>query len=157
MLSIRLSRTGKRKQPYYRLVIQDKRHDPWSSAIENLGTYNPHTDPPTANLKVERVQYWLSQGAQASETVHNILVNAGVIKGEKAKAVTISKKRQEKINAKKAEAEAQRAEAAKKIEEAEKAEAKQAQETKSAETQTEITPGAKVEKIAVSATTEAKW
>lgn len=130
MLTIRLTRTGKRHKPQYRIVLQEKGRDPWSPAIENLGTYNPHTSPSTIELKEERITHWLSMGAQPSNTVHNMLVNAGIIKeGKKVKAVSISKKRKTKLATKDAEKAEKTAEAktkAKETAEAEKAVAKEA-------------------------------
>ena len=87
MLIIRLSRTGKTKQASYRFVISEKTKDPWGDSLEILGNYNPRTNPATVNLKKERIAYWLGKGAQTSDTVHNILVDHGVIKGEKVKTV----------------------------------------------------------------------
>jgi len=102
MLTIRLSRTGKRHKPQYRVVVQEKGRDPWSPAVEILGNYNPHTSPSTVTLKEDRVQYWLSQGAHPSNTVHNLFVGAGLLKAETVKTVTLSNKRRAKINEKKA-------------------------------------------------------
>ncbi len=69
-----------------------------------MGQYDPTKDPKIVNLKEDRIKYWISVGAQCSETVNNLLVNAGVITGEKKKSVRISKKRQEKMDSKKSEA-----------------------------------------------------
>lgn len=91
MLVIRLSRVGKKKQPTYRLVLQEQHRDPWGTSIEILGNYNPRTEPITLSLKEERVQHWLDRGAQPSPTVHNLLVNAGIIKDKKVRATTHDK------------------------------------------------------------------
>ena len=96
MLSIRLTRMGKKKQPIYRVIVLDKRKDPWGKSLEILGNYNPRTKPSTINLKIERIKYWLSVGAQPSETVHNIFIDQKIIKGQKVRATTISKKRSDK-------------------------------------------------------------
>ena len=120
MLTIRLSRTGKHKAPQYRLVLQEKGRDPWAKAQEILGWYNPTTNPSTYELKEERIKEWISKGAQPSNTVHNLLVNAGVIKSDKKSSITISKKRAGKLEGKKiADAEAKAAKEAKAKEEAE--------------------------------------
>ena len=119
MITIRLSRTGKRHKPQYRIVVQEKHRDPWSPALEVLGTYNPHTSPSTIELKEERIKHWLENGAQPSESVQNMFINAGLMEAEKAKSVTISKKRSAKLEEKKANDKAKSAEAA----EAKKAEA----------------------------------
>ena len=93
MLTIRLSRTGKTKQASYRFVISEKTKDPWGDSLEILGNFNPRTNPATVNLKKERIEYWLSKGAQTSDTVHNILVDHGVLKEPKIK--TVRRKKQE--------------------------------------------------------------
>ncbi|MBU0731508.1 30S ribosomal protein S16 [Patescibacteria group bacterium] len=87
MLVIRLKRIGRKNKPYYRLVVQEKSKAPSSSVVEEIGTFNPHTDPATIDFNKERVEYWISQGAKASATVHNMLVNEGVIKGDKQRVV----------------------------------------------------------------------
>lgn len=126
MLTIRLSRTGKRHAPQYRIVVQEKTQDPWAPAKEIVGKYNPHTQPSTIELKEDRIKEWLAKGAQPSETVHNMLVNAGIIKADKAPAVSITKKRAAKIAEKKAEEEEKVAAEKAAAEEAAKAEAEAA-------------------------------
>lgn len=142
MLTIRLSRTGKHKAPQYRVVLQEKGRDPWARANEILGWYNPTTNPSTYELKEERIKEWLSKGAQPSNTVHNLLVTAGVIKADKKTSITISKKRAGKLEEKKVKMEEEKkekaeAEAKKAEEEAAKAaaaEQKAADEAAAAET-----------------------
>jgi small subunit ribosomal protein S16 len=73
MLTIRLSRVGKKKQPSYRLIVSEKSKDPWGKYLENLGNYNPLTNPATVTFKTDRIKHWLAQGAQASDTVWNLL------------------------------------------------------------------------------------
>jgi len=97
MLTIRLSRVGKKKQPLYRLIVSEKTKDPWGTYLENLGTYNPMTKPATVNFKADRITHWLSKGAQASDTVWNLLVDQKLVKGDKRLKVKISKKRKEKM------------------------------------------------------------
>ena len=97
MLSIRLSRTGKRKQPLYRLIVTEKTRDPWGTFLENLGTFNPRSKPPAINFKTDRIKHWISKGAQPSDTVWNMLVEQKVVEGEKRKTARISKKRKEKL------------------------------------------------------------
>ncbi|MSR85456.1 30S ribosomal protein S16 [Candidatus Uhrbacteria bacterium] len=97
MLTLRLTRVGKKKYPLYRLIVSEKSRDPWGKALEILGTYQPHTDPATLEIKKERVEYWISKGAQTSETVHNLLIDQGILKGEKIKKNTVSKRRKEKL------------------------------------------------------------
>lgn len=105
MLVIRLSRRGRKKRPVYRIVLQERDWAPTSKAIENLGHMDPHTDPATVVLKEERIQYWLGQGAQATNTVHNLLVNAGIIKADKKRSVFGQKEVSEEEAAAAAEAE----------------------------------------------------
>mgnify|MGYP001588759154 CR=1 FL=1 len=79
MLSIRLSRIGKKNHPCYRLIVVDKRRDPWGNYLEDLGYYNPMTTPSTINFNAERVKYWVSVGAQPSPTVHNLLIDQKIL------------------------------------------------------------------------------
>ncbi len=105
MLTIRLSRVGKKKQPTYRLIISEKSKDTFGDFLEILGHYNPLTEPRTINLKEGRIKYWLEKGAQTSPTVHNLLVDAKIIKGPKVKASKNKKKegREKEIKEKKIE------------------------------------------------------
>lgn len=131
MLMIRLQRIGRKKAPSYRVVISEKTKDPQAGTIEILGTYDPTKTPKIIEFKQERIEYWMSKGAQPSETVHNLLVSAGILKGDKQKSVKVSNKRRAKIDEKNA-AEAEKAkeavEAAKAKEEEEKAAAAAAEE-----------------------------
>lgn len=72
-VKIRLSRIGKKKQPYYKIVVVDSRKSTATNYIEQLGTYNPNTVPADIRLNQERLKYWLDVGAQPSETVRSIL------------------------------------------------------------------------------------
>ncbi|MEX1026970.1 MAG: 30S ribosomal protein S16 [Candidatus Paceibacterota bacterium] len=82
MLTIRLQRVGRRGIPAHRVVVQDSRQSPKSGrVVENLGSYDTRHDAPQINT--ERASYWVSQGAQTSGTVHNLLVDLGVVKGAK--------------------------------------------------------------------------
>ena len=83
MLVLRLKPVGKKKQISFRVTVGEKRSKLNGKVLEDLGFYNPHSDK--FGLKTERIKYWLSNGAQASDTVHNVLVNAGVIEGPKIK------------------------------------------------------------------------
>ena len=96
MLSIRLSRVGKKHQPSYRLIVIDKRRDPWGDYLENLGTYNPMSKPKQINFKVERIKYWIGVGAKPTVTVWNLLVDQKMVMGAKLKATTGHKKTVEK-------------------------------------------------------------
>ncbi len=70
---IRLARVGARKQPYYRVVVIDKERARNGRSVEVVGTYNPRTSPASIDLKRDRIDYWVSKGAQASETVQKLI------------------------------------------------------------------------------------
>lgn len=90
MLVLKLKRIGKKHQASFRLVVDEKRHKLLGRNIEDLGWYNPRTKKREFNA--ERVLYWMKNGAQPSETVHNLLISAGVIKGKKISVHKKSKK-----------------------------------------------------------------
>ena len=73
MLRIRLNRVGKKKQPFYRIVVMDQRKARNSNYVEVVGHYDARRQPASVNFKAERVQYWLGQGAQPTETVRSFL------------------------------------------------------------------------------------
>ena len=75
MLAIRLARFGKKKQPFYRVVVLDKRKPRNGRTVEVVGTYDPLKKPHAVSLVTERVQYWLGKGAQPSDTVRSFLRN----------------------------------------------------------------------------------
>lgn len=82
MLKIRLQRIGRKNDPSFRIVVTDSRKGPKSGKyIELLGSYNPRQN--FLNIKGERVSHWISNGAQVSGTVHNILIKEGIIQGKK--------------------------------------------------------------------------
>ena len=82
MLKIRLQRTGRINQPSYRIIVTEHaRAAKTGKIVELLGTYNPKTKARTLNE--ERVKYWLSVGAKASGTMHNMLVTLGIVSGKK--------------------------------------------------------------------------
>jgi len=103
MLTIRLQRIGKRKQPTYRFIVSEKNRDTQYGSLEVLGHYSPTQIPKVLELNKERIKHWISVGAQTSNTVNNILVREGVIEGKKKKSVRITNKRKTKIETKKAE------------------------------------------------------
>jgi small subunit ribosomal protein S16 len=84
MLTIRLSRIGKKKKPMYRLIVSENARDTHAKVLEILGSYNPFTKDLVA--KNERINYWISKGSGLSVTVNNLLIDKGVIKGEKINA-----------------------------------------------------------------------
>ncbi len=73
MLSIRMTRMGSKKKPYFRVVVTEGRTALQSSFVENLGTYNPRVKPAKVEINRERVQYWLKKGAKPSDSVRTLL------------------------------------------------------------------------------------
>ncbi len=93
MLVIRLARIGRKNTAAFRIVLQDKTQSPKSAAKEELGSYNPHPKErkDQIQLNAERIQYWIKQGAQPSATMHNMLVELGLIQGKKKRVVGTKK------------------------------------------------------------------
>jgi len=89
MLKIRLTRRGKKNKAFFRLVVAEHASPIKGKFIEVLGFVNPHTKE--KDLKEDRIKYWISKGAQCSDSAHNLLVSNGVIEGPK-RAVRIKKK-----------------------------------------------------------------
>jgi small subunit ribosomal protein S16 len=77
---IRLRRIGRKKSPVYRIVVADSRSPRDGKFIEILGQYAPQLGKDAVNLKADRTNYWLDNGAQASDTVRSLLRRAGVLK-----------------------------------------------------------------------------
>ena len=101
MLAIKLSKTGKTNKKMFRLVISEKSRDPYGDVLEILGSYNPHSKELAA--KTDRINYWLSKGAQMTASVNNLLVEKKIIDGKKvvaSKAGQASEKRLGQIKAK---------------------------------------------------------
>ena len=73
MLKIRLRRMGARHSPFYRVVVSDSRNVPTAAAVEELGHYDPTSNPAQVKVDAERVGYWLGQGAQMSPTVKRLV------------------------------------------------------------------------------------
>jgi len=127
-LSIRLSRGGRKKRPFYRIVVTDKRMPRDGRYIERLGTYNPllaDNDENRVKLVEDRIKYWLGEGAQPSERVALFLGKAGLIDmpkqpnrpnksapGEKAKLLIEDKEEKRKAAEEAAKAAAEEAKAA---------------------------------------------
>ncbi len=78
-VKIRLRRMGAKKAPFYRVVVADSRYPRDGRFIDQVGTYNPLTDPVTVELDTEKVTKWISNGAQPTETVKRLLKNKGII------------------------------------------------------------------------------
>ncbi|MEO8538485.1 MAG: 30S ribosomal protein S16 [bacterium] len=79
MIRIRLKRIGKKRNPFYRMVVADKPNKRDGRFIENLGSYDPHSDPPSIIVDGEKAKAWIAKGAQPSESAEKILVRAGVL------------------------------------------------------------------------------
>jgi small subunit ribosomal protein S16 len=73
VVRIRLTRVGSKKNPIWRIVVADKRSPRDGRVIENVGTYNPQTDPSTVTLKQDRVEHWIEKGAVPTETVLKLM------------------------------------------------------------------------------------
>ena len=73
MVKIRLRRMGAKKTPFYRIVVADSRSPRDGRFIEEIGTYNPLTDPSEIKINLERVKYWIGTGAQPTDTVKSLL------------------------------------------------------------------------------------
>ncbi|WP_185864048.1 30S ribosomal protein S16 [Blattabacterium cuenoti] len=78
-VKIRLKRIGKKHKPIYHIVVADSRAPRDGKFIEKLGTYNPHTDPPSTVLKMQHALSWLMKGAQPTNTVKSIFCKTGVL------------------------------------------------------------------------------
>jgi small subunit ribosomal protein S16 len=83
-VKIRLRRVGAKKQPSYRVVVADSRAPGDGRYIENIGWYNPLTDPSTIRIDAERAAYWLGVGAQPSDSVQSLFRRSGVVTGAAA-------------------------------------------------------------------------
>ena len=73
MLAIKLMRTGAKKRPSYRVVVKEKQSKRDGAYLENVGTYNPTRQPAEIHLKMDRVRYWISKGAQPTDTVDRLI------------------------------------------------------------------------------------
>lgn len=79
MVRIRLKRVGSKKQPAYRIIVADVRAPRDGAFLEQIGRYDPKTDPPTILFDEEKVKVWLSKGAQPSESVARMLKSKGIL------------------------------------------------------------------------------
>ena len=76
MVKIRLRRVGAKKAPFYRVVVADSHFARDGRVIEEIGTYDPLTEPATIKIDMERAKYWISNGAQPTDTVRGLLKKA---------------------------------------------------------------------------------
>ncbi len=78
MVKIRLKRMGAKKRPFYRMVVAEARSPRDGRFIEEIGYYNPLTNPPEVRVEEERARYWLAQGAEPSDTAKALLRRLGI-------------------------------------------------------------------------------
>ena len=79
MVKIRLKRMGMKKKPFYRLVVTDSRSPRDGRFIEEVGYYNPVSEPDELKIDAERAKYWIGVGAQPTDTVRGLLKKGGVL------------------------------------------------------------------------------
>lgn len=79
MVKIRLKRMGMKKQPFYRIVVTDSRSARDGRFIEEIGYYNPLSEPAEIKIDQERARYWLGNGAQPTDTTRSLLKKGGVL------------------------------------------------------------------------------
>jgi small subunit ribosomal protein S16 len=78
VVKIRLKRKGRKKKPLYRIVVIEDSNQRDGKTVEDIGTYNPHVEPAAVSVKEDRVKYWISVGAQPSNTVNRLLSTVGI-------------------------------------------------------------------------------
>ena len=97
MLVIRLFRASRKNQPFFKIVVTDKRNAPQGGCfVDEVGKYNPLTKE--KSLNTEKIKYWLGVGAQPSATVYNLLVSEKIIQGKKMAVHKKSKKEKKETN-----------------------------------------------------------
>jgi small subunit ribosomal protein S16 len=79
-VKIRLKRIGKKKVPFYRIIVSDSKFPVQGKFIEEIGTYDPNTDPSTVKVNEELAKKWIANGAQPTEVVGKLFKVAGIIK-----------------------------------------------------------------------------
>ncbi len=79
MLAIRLKRMGRKKKPFYRIVVSEDSYAPKGRFVEEIGYYNPMTDPADVRIDKEKAEKWLREGAKISDTVKNLFKNNNII------------------------------------------------------------------------------
>ena len=91
MLKIRLQRVGRKAEPSFRLVLTDSKNSTKSGKyLENLGNYDARRGE-KSEFKADRISYWMSKGAKASDTVHNLLISKKLIEGKKINKLPLKK------------------------------------------------------------------
>ena len=79
MVKIRLRRMGAKKAPFYRVVVADSRYPRDGRFIEEIGYYNPQTEPAEVKIDADKAKAWLANGAQPTETVKDLLKKSGIV------------------------------------------------------------------------------
>ena len=79
MIAIRLKRMGRKKQPYYRIVVSENSNVPTGRFVEEIGTYNPLVDPVELNIDKEKALHWIQEGAQLSATVKSLFKKENIL------------------------------------------------------------------------------
>lgn len=79
-VSMRLTRFGGKKSPFYRIVVSDRRTSRDGRFIDQVGTYDPKKDPVEVRFKEEKAIQWLKKGAQPTPTVRQLLIRSGILK-----------------------------------------------------------------------------
>lgn len=97
MLRIRLSRRGAKKDPHYRVVVSDQKSKRDGRFVEIIGNYSPAMKPVQLNLDLERVQYWVGQGAQPTETVRTLIRRARTAEAESPLVVAVEPEKVETV------------------------------------------------------------
>jgi small subunit ribosomal protein S16 len=94
MVKIRLMRKGRKKKPLYRIVVIEDSNQRDGKSIEDIGTYNPHVEPAAVAVKEDRAKYWVSVGAQPSNTVTRLFSTVGLLEYSPTKSANqnVSKK-----------------------------------------------------------------
>ena len=105
MLVLKLQRRGKKHQPFYRLVVSERRSKVTGQEVENLGWYDPKSKERKFNK--ERILHWLQNGAQKTDSVHNLLIKDGIIEGSKIAVHNKPKASKEEVEGSKVEKENQ--------------------------------------------------
>jgi len=78
LVKLRLKRIGKKKTPFYRIVVAESEAPRDGRFIEEVGTYNPKMNPSAVTLKADRIRYWLNNGVQPTDTVKSLLIKEGI-------------------------------------------------------------------------------
>jgi small subunit ribosomal protein S16 len=95
MLKVRLTRMGDKKSPFYRINVADSRSPRDGRFVDQIGIYNPIANPAEIKIDADKAKDWIAKGAQPTETVRDLLANAGIIekKAKPAKTNAIKKKK----------------------------------------------------------------